>query len=56
MHATHHLDKHLRAQSQATHTWRMDAVMAMVEALLKGKILSVTGLGRSLVGGAAPKH
>ncbi len=56
MHATQLLDKHLRRRCQATHARRMDAVMAMVQGLLRGKTLTVTGLGRSLVGGTSPKH
>jgi len=48
MHATHVLDKHLRTNCQGTHVRRMDAVMSMVNALLRGRVLTVTGLGRSL--------
>src|SRR5512143_947529 len=56
MHATHVLDKHLRTHCQGTHERRMDAVISMVNALLRGRVLTVTGLGRSLQGGSAPKH
>lgn len=56
MHATHLLDKHLRTHCQETHERRMDAVMSMVNALLRGRVLTVTGLGRSLRGRSAPKH
>lgn len=56
MHATHILDKHLRAHCQGTHQKRMDAVISMFDALLRGRVLTVTGLGRSLRGTAAPKH
>lgn len=56
MHATQVLDKHLRAHCQGTHQRRMDAVISMVDALLRGRILTVTGLGRSLRGSSAPKH
>lgn len=56
MHATQLLDKHLRTHCQATHQYRMDAVISMVDALLKGRVLTVTGLGRSLSGKPAPKH
>ena len=56
MHATQVLDKHLRAHCQGTHQRRMDAVMSLVDALLRGRVLTVTGLGRSLRGASAPKH
>lgn len=56
MHATHVLDKHLRIHCQGTHERRMDAVMSMVNALLHGRVLTVTGLGRSLQDEVAPKH
>lgn len=56
MHATHVLDKHLRIHCQGTHERRMDAVMSMVKALLHGRVLTVTGLGRSLQEEIAPKH
>ena len=56
MHATHVLDKHLRTHCQGTHERRMDAVMSVVNALLHGRVLTVTGLGRALRGKVAPKH
>ena len=56
MHATHVLDKHLRTHCQDTHERRMDAVISMVKALLRGRVLTVTGLGRALRGETAPKH
>lgn len=56
MHATQVLDKHLRSHCQGTHQRRMDAVISMVDALLRGRVLTVTGLGRSLRAGSAPKH
>ena len=56
MHVTQLLDKHLRRHCQGTHAKRMEAVISMVEALLKGRTLTVTGLGRSLHGAVAPKH
>ncbi len=56
MHATHILDKHLRTHCQETHERRMDAVVSMVNALLHGRVLTVTGLGRSLHSEVAPKH
>jgi hypothetical protein len=34
----------------------MDAVISMVNALLRGRVLTVTGLGRALRGETAPKH
>lgn len=56
MHASQVLDKHLRAHCQGTHQRRMDAVISMVNALLRGRVLTVTGLGRSLKGKSSPKH
>lgn len=56
MHATHVLDKHLRTHCQDTHERRMDAVISMVNALLRGRVLTVTGLGRALRCDIAPKH
>jgi hypothetical protein len=56
MHATHVLDKHLRIHCQETHQKRMDTVLTLVKGLLTGKVLTVTGLGRSIQGSSAPKH
>ena len=56
MHVTQLLDKHLRNHCQGTHSKRMEVVLSMVEALLRGRTLTVTGLGRSLRGAVAPKH
>lgn len=56
MHATQVLGKHLRTLCQGIHPWRMDSVMSMVDALLRGRVLTVTGLGRALGGPVAPKH
>jgi hypothetical protein len=56
MHVTQLLDKHLRSHCQGTHAKRMEAVLSMVNALLKGRSLTVTGLGRSLRTDIAPKH
>jgi hypothetical protein len=56
MHASQVLGKHLRAHCQGTHQRRMDAVISLVNALLRGRVLTVTGLGRSLQGASAPKH
>lgn len=56
MHATHVLDKHLRTHCQGVHVRRMNGVMLMVNALLHGRVLTVTELGRSLQGEVAPKH
>lgn len=56
MHVTQILDKHLRSHCQGTHAKRMEAVLSMVNALLRGRSLTVTGLGRSLRTEIAPKH
>lgn len=56
MHATQLLNKHLRSHCQGTHERRMDAVISMVNALLRGRVLTVTGLGRALGGKVAAKH
>lgn len=56
MHVTQLLDKHLRRHCQETHQKRMEAVISMVDALLRGRVLTLTGLGRSLPGTTAPKH
>ena len=56
MHATQVFRNRLRAWCQGIHPWRLDAVMAMVDALLRGRVLTVTGLGRALGGPVAPKH
>lgn len=56
MHATRVLDKHLRSHCQETHSRRMSAVIEMVDGLLRGRVLTVTGLGRSLAGKVSPKH
>jgi hypothetical protein len=56
MYATNVVDKHLRRMCQETHRKRMDAVMVMVEALLRGRSLTVTGLGRAIRDATAPKH
>lgn len=56
MHATYALDKHLRNHCQETHQRRMDTILTLVKGLLTGKVLTVTGLGRSIVGNTTPKH
>lgn len=56
MPATHVLGKRLRTLCQGIHAWRLAALIAMVEALLRGRVLTVTGLGRALRGASAPKH
>lgn len=56
MHATQVLDKHLRIHCQETHQRRMDTVLTLVNGLLTDRVLTVTGLGRSLHGNSSPKH
>lgn len=56
MPATHVLGNQLRTLCQGIHAWRMAALIAMVDALLRGRVLTVTGLGRALRGASAPKH
>jgi len=56
MHATQVLHNHLRKRCQAIHTARLQALMVGVRALMHGKILSVTGIGRAIQGTAFTKH
>ena len=56
MHATQVLDTHLQKMCQGIHTARWKALMSTVSALIQGKKLSVTGLGRSMQGKAYEKH
>lgn len=56
MHATQILNNQLSRASQAIHAARWAVLMKMVETLMIGKILSVTGLGRSMPGDSYEKH
>ena len=46
MHVTQILDKHLRSHCQGTHAKRMEAVLSMVNALLRGRSLTVNKWGQ----------
>lgn len=56
MHATHVLDTHLRKYCQEVHKRRMTALLTMTRALITGKKLSVTGLGRAICNHTHTKH
>ena len=56
MHATQLLDKAIAKGCQAVHRKRWRALLAGVGALVRGKHLSVTGLGRALPATAYEKH
>ncbi len=56
MHATQLLDTHLYTMCQGIHKKRWGALMATVDALIQGKKLSVTGLGRAIKSEAYEKH
>ena len=56
MHATQVLDNYLSKMCQGIHQKRWNVLMMMVEALMIGKKLSVTGLGRTVVGDSYEKH
>jgi len=56
MHATQLLDTHLRKHCQGVHRVRMTAILTATKALMTGKKLSVTGLGRAICNGVKPKH
>lgn len=56
MHATQLLDRFLAPGCQGIHGRRWRALMACVGGLLRGRKLSVTGLGRALQGGGWEKH
>lgn len=56
MHATQILDKHLSRRCQGIHKSRWQALMSAVGALVQGKKLSVTGLGRAMTSAAYEKH
>lgn len=56
MHATHLLDSHFSQHCQAIHQKRRQALMTAVTALMTGRKLSVTGLGRAICNGTKTKH
>ena len=56
MHATQVLDNHIYKMCQDIHKVRWNALMSTVSALIQGKKLSVTGLGRSMPGESYQKH
>ena len=56
MHATQVLNTHLQKMCQDIHKVRWNALMSTVAALIQGKKLSVTGLGRSMQGESYEKH
>lgn len=56
MHATQLLDKPIGKKCQGIHRMRWNALMDITTALLQGKKLSVTGLGRSIDSSAYEKH
>lgn len=56
MHATQLLDSYLRKHCQEVHRKRMKTLMTMTRALMTGRKLSVTGLGRAINSAAKTKH
>jgi hypothetical protein len=56
MHATQVLHNYLGKMCQAIHKTRLQATMIGVRALMHGKTLSVTGIGRAIQGSAFTKH
>lgn len=56
MHATQLLDTHLGKHCQGIHKTRMKALLTATVALMRGKKLSVTGLGRAMQTEAKTKH
>ncbi|NNF96751.1 MAG: IS4 family transposase, partial [Halobacteria archaeon] len=56
MHATQVLNNHIYKKCQEIHKVRWLALMSTVRALIQGKKLSVTGLGRSMPGESYEKH
>ena len=56
MHATQLLDTYLRKHCQGIHQTRMKALITATMALMTGKKLSVTGLGRAMRTEAKTKH
>ena len=56
MHATQLLDTYLRKHCQGVHKKRMTALITLTQALMTGKKLSVTGLGRAINNATKTKH
>ncbi len=56
MHATQVLDTYLTKHCQGIHLKRMKALITATKALMTGKKLSVTGLGRAMCTAAKTKH
>ena len=56
MHATQLLDTYLRKHCQGVHKKRMTTLMIAANALMTGKKLSVTGLGRAICNTTQTKH
>ena len=56
MHATQVLDTYLKKHCQGIHKTRMRALITATLALMRGKKLSVTGLGRAIQTMAKTKH
>ena len=56
MHATQILDNYLSKHCQGIHRKRMIALLTITRALLTGKKLSVTGLGRTICNDTKTKH
>lgn len=56
MHATQLLDTHLRKHCQEVHKKRMTTLIIATTALMNGKKLSVTGLGRAICNQTKTKH
>lgn len=56
MHATQILDNYLKKHCQEVHKKRMIALLTITRALMTGKKLSVTGLGRAICNATQPKH
>lgn len=56
MHATQLLDNYLGRRCQGVHRKRMIAILDITKALMTGKKLTVTGLGRALCNSVKTKH
>jgi hypothetical protein len=56
MHATQLLDTYLRKPCQGVHKRRMHTLLTLSTALMTGKKLSVTGLGRAICNDTHTKH
>ena len=56
MRATQILDTHLRKHCQGVHKKRMTALLTITAALIQGRKLTVTGLGRAICNDTQTKH